>query len=151
KASIDEAAIGSHRNAAPISLNIINSSFYGNAYTGTGGTGQGTVGGDNQTTLTIVNSVLYGDHTPVEISTANVPASLSVSSSDIAGGFAGSGNINADPLYLNPTGGDLRLAPPSPAINRGTTGASVPTTDFLGNARDLPPDMGAYEYELAVT
>ena len=78
----------------------------------------------------------------------NVPTSLTVSYSDIAGGFAGTGNINADPVYLNPASGDLRLSPASPAINAGTTGASVPTTDFLGNPRDMPPDMGAYEYEL---
>ena len=65
KASVDEAAIGSHFfTSIPTQLNIINSSFYGNTYTGGSPSGQGTIGGDSLTTTTIVNCILFGDQTP---------------------------------------------------------------------------------------
>ncbi|HZZ78984.1 MAG TPA: right-handed parallel beta-helix repeat-containing protein [Gemmataceae bacterium] len=145
KASVDGAAIGSHFiTSISTNISIINSSFFGNEYTGSSPSGQGTVEGDRLTTLTILNSILYGDQTPVELSTLNVPNTVSVTYSDIQGGFAGAGNINANPLYYNPANGDLRLTAASPAIGAGTT-VGAPTTDYLGDSRGAPPDMGAYE------
>jgi hypothetical protein len=94
-----------------------------------------------------------------------------VSSSDIKGGFAGAGNINADPQFVrNPSPGpdgqwgtadddygDLRLQFNSPCIDAGDNSAvpSGVTTDLAGKPRfvDFPGvndpgaivDMGAYE------
>jgi hypothetical protein len=89
-----------------------------------------------------------------------------VTYSDVQGGFAGIGNINADPLFIDADGPDniygtaddnLRLQPSSPCLDAGSN-AAVPagaTTDLEGNARfiDIPGahdpgaivDMGAYE------
>lgn len=101
--------------------------------------------------VTITNSILWGDTTTTEYSTLNNPAtsgggSLSVTYSDVQGGFTGTGNFNANPLYINQAGGDLRLAYNSPAIHAGTaTGA--PSVDLLGNSRGSNPDVGAYQFK----
>jgi parallel beta-helix repeat protein len=67
------------------------------------------------------------------------------------------GNIDADPLFVdpdNPAGPDgawrnwddgLALRAGSPCINAGTS-TGAPTTDILGNPRIGAPDIGAYEY-----
>jgi len=76
----------------------------------------------------------------------------------VKGGYGGTGNINADPLFVNaadPDGADnihrtaddgLRLQACSPAINAGTN-SGAPATDILGNARVGTTDMGAYEFQ----
>jgi predicted outer membrane repeat protein len=86
--------------------------------------------------------------------------------------FGGPGNIDADPLFVDPDGpddifgtedDDLRLSPGSPCIDAGDNNAVPPnvTTDLDGNLRFVddpdtedtgqgdPPivDMGAYEYQ----
>ena len=62
----------------------------------------------------------------------------------------GEGNINADPLFVDQQGGNLRLGYGSPCINAGTnkdwmTGSS----DLDGRPRVVGEavDMGAYEYD----
>ncbi len=84
-----------------------------------------------------------------------------VTYSDIRGGWPGEGKLNADPLFVDAAGGNLRLMLDSPAIDAGNN-AAVPagvTTDLDGNPRfvDIPTipdtgngtpplvDMGAYE------
>jgi hypothetical protein len=97
---------------------------------------------------------------------ANVPGSLSgtadVRSSCIEGGWKGEGNIDADPLFVDPDQDDYRLSPGSPCIDAGDNFA-VPdeiTLDLAGLPRFIddpdtpdtglgdPPivDMGAYEF-----
>jgi parallel beta-helix repeat protein len=77
---------------------------------------------------------------------------------------ASSGNINADPMFVDPDNGDFRLSPGSPCIDAGDN-TVVPdgiTTDLDGNPRFVddpdtedtgdgdPPivDMGAYEFQI---
>jgi len=65
---------------------------------------------------------------------------------DIKGGFSGTGNIDANPLFVDGTAGDFHLQDGSPCIDSGTT-AGAPDTDIEGIARPQGAgvDMGAYE------
>jgi len=72
------------------------------------------------------------------------------------GVFNGTGNIAADPCFVNPDDGDLHLSADSPCIDKGHNSAVRPgiNTDLDNNPRvvdgdcDRLPivDMGAYEY-----
>jgi predicted outer membrane repeat protein len=80
---------------------------------------------------------------------------------NVSGGFAGEGNIDADPLFIDPDNGDYRLGPFSPCIDAGSNLMVPPpiTFDLDGNPRFVddagvkdtgqgkPPlvDIGAYE------
>ncbi|CAN5237731.1 hypothetical protein BH09BAC4_BH09BAC4_40500 [soil metagenome] len=71
--------------------------------------------------------------------------------SNIRGGFAGTGNIDADPLFVDAANGNYRLLRNSPSINTGdpaSTTASVSATDIAGGSRIFSNriDMGAYEF-----
>jgi hypothetical protein len=74
--------------------------------------------------------------------------SLKVTYSCVEGGYAGTGNIDVDPLFSNAEIGDLRLSPGSPCIDTGTANGA-PRTDILGIPRPQGAgvDMGAYEYD----
>ncbi len=77
---------------------------------------------------------------------------MTITYSIVEDGWSGTGNLNADPLFVNAPAGNLRLQNCSPAINAGDDTA-VPagiTTDLDGNPRFYNSgtvDMGAYEYQ----
>ncbi|MEE9129111.1 MAG: right-handed parallel beta-helix repeat-containing protein [Phycisphaerales bacterium] len=88
---------------------------------------------------------------------------LTVRYSDVEGGWPGTGNIDADPLFLDPDNGDYHLSSGSPCIDAADNTA-VPQgidTDLDGNPRFVddpatkdtgngdPPivDMGTYEFQ----
>ena len=132
---------------------------------------QGGGGMNNQgSNPTVTNCILWGD-SPNEIS-----GPATVSYSDVAGGFAGTGNIDADPMFVDPDKGDHRLASGSPCIDAGNNwGVPIDENDYDqdGNTAELFPvdldgnprfnadeadfdpgcgvpvvvDMGAYEYQ----
>ncbi len=56
------------------------------------------------------------------------------------GGFPGTGNIDSDPLFVNPDDGDLHLQPNSPCIDAGNPDPQYNDPDGTRN------DMGAYYY-----
>ena len=120
------------------SITLTNCTVSGNtaSYSGSGGIVSG--GG----TITLTNDIIYGD-TGGEI--YNDQSALPIISfSDIKGGYAGTGNIDADPKFVNAATGDLHLQPGSACLGAGTaTGA--PAADKDGNPRPNPPSMGAYE------
>jgi hypothetical protein len=100
----------------------------------------------------VTNCILWGN-------TANTGPQIYISGgtaavtySDVQGGWPGTGNKNANPLFADGAG---RLAPTSPCIDAGNNAAvSGVATDLDGKARktdgnlDGVPvvDMGAYEY-----
>ncbi len=107
-------------------------------------------------TSVVVNSIFWGN-SGAQIHRRS-GSTHSASYSDIQDGFAGPGNIDADPLFVAPEAGDLRLRPHSPCIDAADD-AAAPPRDAAGNARCDDPatpgsdgsvpqyaDMGAFEY-----
>ncbi|MEG6550852.1 choice-of-anchor Q domain-containing protein [Desulfocurvibacter africanus] len=67
----------------------------------------------------------------------------------IYGGFEGEGNLDADPLFVDPASSNYRLQLESPCIDAGTEDIDdLPKTDIDGVRRVIgsAPDMGAYEH-----
>ncbi len=93
---------------------------------------------------TVTNCILWGD-TPDEIVDTQFAAPI-VTYSDVQGGYEGTGNIDADPMFADADG---RLLASSLCIDAGND-AAVPsgvTTDLDGNPRiqGACVDMGAFE------
>ena len=96
----------------------------------------------------IINSILWGN-TPSSIH--NATGSTTVSYSIVQGGYAGTGNLDLDPLLqpLNDNGGftqTMSLGVGSPAVGAGDNASCAPT-DQRGVIRPQDPicDMGAFE------
>jgi hypothetical protein len=142
--SVDGAVISTFTGVGSGQIVLTNCSLYGNAYTGGSASGQGAISGSSDTNLTIANSILYGDTTPTEISTANPPSSISVKNSDIEqSGYNGTnGNIDTSPKYENAGVDDLHLDTGSPCIGAGTS-TGAPATDFNSYAWGTVYSMGA--------
>ncbi len=114
--------------------------------------------------LPVVNNSILRSNTPDQI--WDELSLTTVEYSSIAGGWPGTGNIDVDPLFLDPGNGDYRLSPGSLCIDAANNTA-VPvgiTTDLDGNPRfvddpntmdsgvsgnghDEVVDMGAYEFQ----
>ncbi len=109
---------------------------------------------------TVTNCILFGNNSPDELFGTGT-----VAYSNIQGGWPGTGNIDADPLFVDPANGDYHLSAGSPCID-GADNTAVPagvTTDLDGNPRfvddlDTPDtgnpegvnpivDMGVYEFQ----
>lgn len=142
---------GMYNDSDYSSPTLTNVTFSGNsAYIGGGMYNDG-----EYSSPTLTNCILWGNTADYGSQMYSSLTSPSVSYSDIQGGYAGTGNINADPLFVNAAGGNLRLQAGSPAIDAGDN-AAVPggiTTDLDGLPRFADGngdtfatvDMGAYE------
>jgi len=142
---------------------VTNCTFSDNSATSDGGGMYNIV--DSSSTVT--NCILWGD-SPNEIFD-DENSSTTATYSDIGGGYAGTGNIDAEPNFVDannpdPNLVDLRLMPVSPCIDAADSAALLPmpysAIDLDGNIRfvDFPSitntgsgpleflDMGAYEY-----
>src|SRR5262249_39708689 len=104
-------------------------------------------------TLTAVNSILWGN-SPGDV--GQFDSSVAITFSDVAGGFEGVGNIDANPLFVNAAGpdgivgtpdDDLRLGAGSPCLDAGSNDANLPEVDGFGAPRiqQCRVDMGAAE------
>jgi hypothetical protein len=98
--------------------------------------------------LRVENTILHGNGPAEQAPIYNVGGGLlNVTSSLVQGGFTGTGNIDADPLFVNRTLSNLRLLPGSPALDSGAAGKTVLPFDIRGVTRPMGArvDMGAYE------
>ncbi len=145
---------------------VTNCTFSGN----TAGDPGGALSVRNGAFVAVDNSVLW-NNAPDEVHLFN--AVLSISYSDIQGVWAGTENINADPLFVDPDGpdndpdtwedNDYRLSAGSPAIDAADNTAvpkgvvtdlddnprfvDDPNTTDTGNGDPPIVDMGAYEFQ----
>lgn len=142
---------------------LINITFSGNSAVYGGGVSN--IGNSNPT---LTNCILWGNSAGIggpQIYDDGTGATT-VTYSDVQGDYLGTGNINADPLFVDAANGNLRLQANSPAIDAGNN-AAVPTgvtTDLDGSPRFVdilsipntgsgtPPivDMGAYEAQVTL-
>lgn len=147
--------IGFAGNASPTVTNCTisgNLSDHGGAIKGQGGH------------IRVVNSILWGNDATfpgTEEIYLDGESSISVSYSDVSGGWEGIGNVNADPIFTDPrppaeapaVGGDYHLEAGSPCIDTGT-GATrrypkLPSDDIDGDPRPQGEeyDIGSDELE----
>ena len=126
---------------------VTNCTFSGNTATDSGG------GMYNSNSSPVVTNCILGDE--IYNDGTSAPA---VTYCDVQGGYTGTGNINEDPLFVDPGAGDYHLTSASPCIDAGdNTAPSLPSTDFEGDDRILDGDddgsamvdMGVDEYEYA--
>jgi hypothetical protein len=110
---------------------LVNCTVHGNTAAVNGGGYSLTSGTMN----TIKNSILWGN-TPNAIDPSGLAPTVSYS--DIAGGFAGTGNIALDPKLWEPLSGDFHLKPGSPCIDTGDPSMTDPDNSRI--------DMGAIPY-----
>ncbi len=168
---------GAIRAGYASSPTIINCTFVGNSALSGGGFSAGADFPNPPGHAWLINCILWGNTAPQgrQISlTGTSPLKVTVSYSDVQGGEAdvfvqggftlnwGPGNIDVDPLFVDPANDDYRLQSGSPAIDAADNTA-VPagvTEDLDGNPRfanDLATtdtgngecpivDMGSYEF-----
>jgi len=103
----------------------------------------------------IKNSIIRSNTAPMGNNLTFNGGTNTVTYSNIQGGFAGTGNIDADPLFLDAANGNYQLQAGSPSVNTGdpnSTTASVSVLDLEGNPRvdNGRIDMGAYERQSVV-
>jgi len=125
---------------------LINCTFSGNS-AGDGGGGMWNV--DHSDPM-LTNCILWGN---TASSGAQIykdgTSSVTVSYSDVQSGWTGTGNINANPRFVNAGGGNLHLQADSPCINAGNpSGNYSGQTDIDGELRVMLGriDMGADEF-----
>jgi hypothetical protein len=134
---------------------VTNCTFSGNSTEGYGG----GMYNFNDSNPTITNCVLWSN--TASLSGPQISGLATVTYSDVQGGWSGTGNIDADPLFADD---DLRLSTGSPCINAGSNAALPPdTADLDGDGDTTEPipldlddnarifnsvvDMGAYELQ----
>lgn len=107
----------------------------------------------NITDLDIRNNIIVDAKTAAMVIDPSIQSSSSIERNLIwprgrgAGEFVGTDPIIADPLLVNPAGGDYRLQPGSPAIGAGVAGVPL-TRDISGVQRSTagPVDLGAFAF-----
>jgi parallel beta-helix repeat protein len=121
---------------------ITNNTFYANTALSSGG------GIHCETeALIITNTIVWKNEAPADPQINGTNAVITYC--DVEGGWPGMGNMDADPLFLDPASGDLHLDVQSPCVDEGDPAApELPDFDFEGDPRSIyhSVDIGADEY-----
>lgn len=132
-----------------------NCTFNSNTAIGNGSAASGTGGGVcmSGSNMAVTNCIAWGDQATISNEISFIPNNSNptgaVAYSDVQGSYAGVGNINKDPKFVNAATGDLHLQVGSPCLGAGTPNGA-PATDRDGKTRPYPPSMGAYDIEPAI-
>ena len=137
---------GGIHNVFDSNLTLTNCTFVGNSARHAGG-GISI----NSSSSTLTNCILWGNEAPDGPQIYfRYSSNVWVSFSDVQDGWAGEGNIKADPCFVNPVDGDYHLLEDSPCINAGDPEHPVDAneTDIDGQPRIIGGlvDMGADEF-----
>jgi len=123
--------------------------------------GPNTICIDQNSALQVINSIFWNERYSRPDLTPHLPDSgdtVYVAYSDVQGGYEGRGNIDADPLFINPERGNFHLQRESPCIDAGAyLDDGLLPNDFEGHARGYNGvseprgdgsdyDIGAYEF-----
>ncbi|MBI5788912.1 MAG: right-handed parallel beta-helix repeat-containing protein, partial [Candidatus Schekmanbacteria bacterium] len=102
--------------------------------------------GVNGSQIRVLNTIIWGPSAALELDATSQTA---VEYSDVKGGYTGQGNIDADPLFVDPVQRNYHLQTGSPCINTAT-GVDAPADDIDEDSRpqDGQVDMGADEYKV---
>jgi len=130
-------------------LYITGSTVAGNSAGDTGGGVVLVAGGSPRVT----NTIVWGNTALSDPNIYDTSGSIDVSYSDVEGGWPGTGNIDLDPLFADPSSGDYHLADGSPCTDVGNN-ASATGLDIDGDSRTVDGDcdlaavvdMGADEF-----
>ena len=123
---------------------VTNNTISGN----TAGSGGGGIHSFDSALIYITNTILWNNTAPT--GPEMLGGNPVVTYSNVKGGWTGEGNIDADPLFVDPAAGDFHIAFDSPCRSAGTRDAFFfPGTDFEGDPRIglfALPDIGADEF-----
>lgn len=103
----------------------------------------------NDASPKITNTILWGNQADYGPEIFVYLGSPLVTYSNVKGGWPGVGNINKDPLFVDPSWDDFHLRGDSPCKDAGDNGAmDLPLEDFEGDPRmaNSVTDMGADEF-----
>ncbi len=92
----------------------------------------------DNSTMTVTNSIFWGSDTLQDIILTD--SDITIRYSDIQGGWKGEGNIDANPLFLDPDNGNYHLQPDSPCIDAGDP-------DSPPDPNGTVADMGAFYFD----
>ncbi len=113
-------------------LTFINCIVFGNNANGSGG-GISSSG----VSASIINTIVWGNTAP---SSPSILGDLSVTYSDIQGGYPGAGNIDANPMFVDAENGNHHLLWNSPCIDVGNPSSQLDPDGTIA-------DMGAFAYD----
>ena len=135
-------------NSAPYGGGLANNggttTLTGDTLTGNSATTR-SGGFENNGAASLTDDILYGDTAPAAPEIYDFGGTTTTAGDcDIQGGYPGTGNLSADPLFVGAPA-DLHLQAGSPCRGAGIAVRSL-TLDKDGATRASPPSIGAYEF-----
>ena len=145
-AQIDDNQGGAQNNKVS-GLSFVNNTIY-NGTKNFGGEAWGVwvISSGGVSGVSISNTIFWGNAGKPPISGIASPSQVTYSIIDQTGFTGVNHNINADPRFVNPSGGNFQLQSGSPALNAGTH-SGAPTVDLDCRPFHNPPSIGAYQFQ----